>query len=119
MTPGSRPGTESDRLCSMPSLEKLQQMLDAEPGDPFLLYAIAQEYQKKGDHERAIETYRACIERDDGQIYAYYHAARSLDAVGRGNEAAALLRSALAHPACRNDPKAREELTALLETLDA
>ncbi len=101
----------------MPSLEQLQRMLDAEPGDPFLLYAIAQEHQKQGDHERAIEAYLACIEHDDSQIYAHYHAARSMDAIGRTDEAIALLRKALAHPNCQSDPKARDELRALLEAL--
>lgn len=103
----------------MPSIEQLQRMLDAEPGDPFLLYAIAQEHQKQGEHERAIERYLACIEHDDGQLYAHYHAARSMDAIGRTDEAIALLRKALAHPACAGDPKARDELQCLLETLGA
>ena len=101
----------------MPSLERLQRMLDDEPGDPFLLYAIAQEHQKRDDHERAIEAYLACIEHDDGYLYAHYHAARSMDAIGRTDEAIALLRTALAHPNCRNDPKAHDELRALLEAL--
>ncbi len=75
----------------MPSRAQIQKLLDLEPNDPFMLYAMATDYAKEGEHESAIEFYQKTIEVDAEYCYAYYHQARSYEALGRLEEAKSTL----------------------------
>ena len=103
--------TQPDRLS------KLLAMLDADPGDAFCLYGIAQEHAGKGEHETALEWYAkaAAAAPDDG--YVHFHQARSLEDLGRVEEAIAALREGLAAAKRSGDAHAESELNGLLESL--
>jgi tetratricopeptide (TPR) repeat protein len=98
-------------------LAQLLALLDAEPGDAFCLYGIAQEHAKRGDDRIAIEYYDRTIAADPDSLYAYYHKARSQQALDDDAGAAISLRAGLARARAAGDTKAAGELAALLDEL--
>ncbi len=101
----------------MTRIERLEKMLAGEPNDPFVLYGLAQEHAKAGDHARAIGYFDRCLAADPGYHYAYFHKARSLEAAGRRGDAVGALRAGLAAARQGRDDKAAGELAAYLEEL--
>ena len=53
-------------------LQKLQQMLQKQPNDTFLLYGIAMEHKKVQDWKTAIEFFDRAIQSDANYCYAYF-----------------------------------------------
>lgn len=53
-------------------LQKLQDMLQKQPNDTFLLYGIAMEHKKTGDWKTAIEFFDRAIRSDVNYCYAYF-----------------------------------------------
>jgi tetratricopeptide (TPR) repeat protein len=53
-------------------LQKLQQMLERQPNDTFLLYGIAMEHKKSSDWKTAIEFFDRAIQSDINYCYAYF-----------------------------------------------
>ena len=54
-------------------LEQLIVFLSESPEDPFLHYAIAQEYHKYGDAQLALEKYQYLISEHPQYVATYYH----------------------------------------------
>ena len=102
----------------MPTVAQLTKLLELEPGDPFLLYGLAQEYAKAGDVARALEHFDRCLAADPGYCYAYYHKAKTLMAAGRVDEARGVVRAGMVRAQEVGDSHARGELEALLQDLD-
>ncbi len=100
---------ESDRLA------KLLQLHAAEPLDGFVLYALAQECQKLGRFEEAVDWYDRTIAADSASCYAYFHKAKSLESCGRKAEVAAVLRAGLARARALKDNKAANEIESYLD----
>jgi tetratricopeptide (TPR) repeat protein len=94
-------------------LAKLLSLFAADPGDTFVLYGIAQEHNKAGEHAKAIEFYDLALASDPAYCYAYYHKAQSQRAMGdlAGARQTALEGVQAAHKA--GDGKALSELTNL------
>lgn len=98
----------------MPSIEALEKLLKNDPGDPFLLYGLAQEYANQKNHERAIEFYDQCLAADPSYCYAYYHKARSQQALDRIDDAISTLKAGTDHARKSGDGHAVSELQAFL-----
>lgn len=101
----------------MPSLPDLQRLLAASPDDPFLLYGIAQEYARQGDHPAAIAYYDRCLAADPSYCYAYFHKARSQQALGATAEAVATLTQGVAAARAAGDSHALSEISGYLDEL--
>lgn len=99
-------------------IEQLQKLLAAEPDDTFCLYALAQEYAKTGDHDRAIEHYDRVIAVDPDHCYAYFHKARSLEDADKIEAALAVLETGLARATAIGDGHAASELQGYLDTIE-
>lgn len=95
----------------MPTRQQIQKLLDLEPNDPFMLYAMAQDYAKTNEHEQAVEFYKKTIEADADYSYAYYHMARSLEALDRNEDAAKILDEGLEAAKRSNDAKGISEIS--------
>jgi len=54
-------------------LDQLLQYLENSPGDSFLLFAVAKEYEKSGNRDKALEYYRQLVAGNPGYIGTYYH----------------------------------------------
>lgn len=54
-------------------LDQLMEMRKKEPADPFLKYAIATEYLKMGDTDKALSFYIDLAENHPDYVGTYYH----------------------------------------------
>ena len=57
----------------MSRLSQLLQLRADSPGDTFLLFALAKEYEKMGDEDKALEHYLQLREADPNYVGLYYH----------------------------------------------
>jgi tetratricopeptide (TPR) repeat protein len=101
----------------MPSIAELERLLAADPGDAFLLYGLAQEHAKTGNHDKALEFFDRCLAADPCYCYAYFHKARSQERMGRVEEAAATLRAGAGAARKAGDAHALSEISAYLDEL--
>jgi len=101
----------------MPSIPDLERLLASDPNDAFLLYGVAQEHAKAGNHAAAIEWYDRCLAADPAYCYAYYHKARSQDSAGRPDQAIATLKAGAAAARRAGDAHAASEIAAYLDQL--
>ena len=54
-------------------LKRLQSFLDASPGDSFILFAIAKEYEKLNQPNEALDHYLTLKSNDPEYVGLYYH----------------------------------------------
>lgn len=54
-------------------LQKLQTMLEERPSDPFLLFAIAKEYESDGQLDKTLKYYLQLQDADPEYMGLYYH----------------------------------------------
>jgi tetratricopeptide (TPR) repeat protein len=104
-------GAAGDRLA------QLMRMADAEPGDPFFPYGIAQEHARAGRHAEAIAWYDRTVAVDANYCYAYFHKARSLEELGRIDDACSALRTGIERARAAGDRHALSELSGYLDQL--
>lgn len=71
----------------MDRIEKLKEFLVANPHDNFLLHALALEYIKIGDDEKARRLFEEILNREPSYIGSYYHLAKLLERIGQTDEA--------------------------------
>lgn len=100
-----------------PRLERLMSLRQADPADADIPYMIAQEHARAGEHAQALPWFDACLDNDGDYHYARFHKAQSLRAIGRHDDATALLKDALPRAERSGDAKAAQEIAALLETV--
>jgi len=96
----------------MPTRAQIQRLLDLEPNDPFMLYAMATDHAKESEHLEAVSFYERTIEADPDYCYAYYHMARSLEALNRIEEAKIVLDHGLEAAQHTNDAKGISEINS-------
>jgi tetratricopeptide (TPR) repeat protein len=101
----------------MPSIAQLEKLLQADPNDVFVLYALAQEHAKAGDYPRAIAFYDRVLAIDPGYCYAYFHKARVQEVSGDVPAAIATLQQGVAKARAIGDAKALNELASALDIL--
>ncbi|MCW5764536.1 MAG: tetratricopeptide repeat protein [Phycisphaeraceae bacterium] len=94
-------------------LAKLEKLLALDGRDTFVLYGLAQEHAKMGDHARAVDFYNRCLEVDPAYCYAYYHKARSLQAAGNLAAARQTVLAGVQAALRAGDAKAHGELSGL------
>ena len=102
----------------MPSIAQLEKLLAVDPEDTFVLYGLAQEHAKAGDHDEAVSFYDRCLAVDEAYCYAYFHKARSLEALGRRGDAAETLRTGLTVSQRTGDQKAAGEIGGYLAEIE-
>lgn len=101
----------------MPSIAQLEKLLALDANDPFVLYGLAQAHASSGDHATAITWYDRCIAANGDECYAYFHKARSCEALGDTAAAVAALRTGLARARATGDAKAASEIAGYLDEL--
>lgn len=73
----------------MDRITKLQEFLQQAPNDSFLQHALALEYIKIGENEKAKHIFIAILQNDENYIGSYYHLAKLFERLGN-NESAIL-----------------------------
>ena len=102
----------------MSRLDQLKKLHAADPADADVMYMLAQEHAKAGDHAGAVGWYDRCLLASPAYHYAYFHKAKSQQASGDLGGALATLREGRARATKASDAKAAGELGAYLEELE-
>ena len=68
-------------------LEKLLEFIKAEPDDPFLKYALATEYLRLDQTDKALAYYEDLINKHPNYIGTYYHLGKLYEALNRKQDA--------------------------------
>jgi len=97
--------------------EKVQAMLADEPGDTFLRYTLAMEWQKENEHEKSIACFRDLMNDDPPYVPAFFMLGQLLTKTGRINEARTALRDGIEHARTQGDMHAAGEMSEFLQGL--
>ena len=71
----------------MARIERIKEMLTANPGDSFLQHALALEYIKIEEDEQAKCLFENLLQADENYVGSYYHLAKLLERNDRAEEA--------------------------------
>ena len=105
-------------LMSSDRLSQLRAMLQDEPGDPFLRYAIALELNRGGAREQACKDLEALVREAPDHVPSYYQLASILVDLGRTSDAIEVCDAGSLQCIVSGDRKTRGELLALKETIE-
>ena len=97
-----------DRLAFM------EEMLDTNPNDPFLLYAIAMEHQNNKDMKKTAIIYAKLLKEHPTYLATYYQMGQILEGKGKFEKAVALYRKGKELALKVNDQKTIGELSEAL-----
>ena len=101
----------------MSRLEQIEKMLQAEPNDAFLNFALAMEYVKLERHEDAVAQFGRASQCDPNYVPAHFQRGRTLAAMGRTEEAIQALQKGITVAQGIGDNHAASEMSELLATL--
>ena len=99
-------------------LTKLQSLLDRDPNDIFLLYAIALEHKKTGDYPTALAWFDRVIAKDPGYSVAYHQAGLTHEAAGNVDLAKTTYRQGIIAAHKKGDHHAADEMQAALDMIE-
>lgn len=100
-----------------PRLEQLLAMLENEPDDPFLKYAIATEYVKLDDKENALLYYTNLVTNHSDYVGTYYHLGKLYEKLSAPGKAEAMYRKGIEVARAARDKHAASELQSALDEL--
>ncbi|MCS6823735.1 MAG: tetratricopeptide repeat protein [Cytophagaceae bacterium] len=98
-------------------VEQLLKLLSEEPDDPFLLYALALEYDKTGHTEQAEKMYSILLTQHSSYTPTYYHAATHYIKSRNYQKAKQVIEAGLIQTKNEGNMKAHKELYFLLDEL--
>jgi tetratricopeptide (TPR) repeat protein len=101
----------------MTRLEKLQEMLKADPQNQLASYGTAQELANLGRLEEAVAQFERLLAGHPNYCYGYFHGGRALEKLGRTEDARAIYQRGLEAAARAGDGHARSEIEAALAAL--
>ncbi len=101
----------------MSRIEKLNEFLKINPTDSFLQHALALEYIKLGDDEKARYLFEELLDREPGYIGSYYHLAKLLERNDKTEEAIKVYEKGMEEAKRAGDNHALGELKGAYEEL--
>jgi len=109
---------EFSRSLKVSRLDKLEQLLQDEPQDPFLHYAVAKEMLSTGDIAGGLAKLKDVIGRFPDYVPAHFQHAQSLDEQGRRDEAREAILQGIEVASRVGDTHAEMEMKGFLELLE-
>ena len=107
---------------SINRLERLQEFLNNEPNDPFLKYALATEYLRLNNPEKALWFFLDLVDKHIDYVGTYYHLGKLYEQISQPKEALATYEKGIAVAKKIKDQHALNELlgvyNSLLDELD-
>ena len=85
-----------------------------DPEDPFVRFALASEYLKKGDEQAALEWFEELAADQPDYVGTYYHLGKLYESLGRKDDALATYRSGIQIAQRSREFQALSELQDLL-----
>jgi predicted Zn-dependent protease len=101
----------------MPRREQLEQLLAAEPNDPFLRYGLAMCCASDGQHEIAQDHFRQLLNDHPDYVAGYFQWAQLLVRLDEVDRARPLLETGISVAARTGDRHAAGEMTEFLASL--
>ena len=101
----------------MDRIEKLSEFLKSNPRDSFVQHALALEYIKLGEEEKARELFETILKREPGYVGSYYHLAKLLERNGDMVEAIRVYEKGMEEAKRAGENHAYGELRSALEEL--
>jgi len=98
-------------------LKQLLALLQNQPDDEFLHFAVAKEYESLGDDLTAQTYYERLLTLNPLYVGAYYHLGKLLERAGDLEQAAMLYRKGMTVAQQLNDPLNFRELAAALKEI--
>ena len=106
-------------LCQMSErLTKLKEFLSENPNDSFLIFAIAKEYEKLNELNKAAENYDLIIQNEPEYVGVYYHRAKLHETLNENEQAVAVYKQGLEVAKRTKDFHAASELNTALMNLE-
>jgi len=99
----------------MSRIAELEALLDERPDDPFLIYALAREYEKNTGTMQALMLYEHLITNHPDYIATYYHYAKLLNTAGNKSAGMNLLEQGIERGTQMKEMHAVGEMRGLLE----
>jgi tetratricopeptide (TPR) repeat protein len=91
-------------------LAKLLEFLQSDPNDPFVLYALATEYNTSNDTEKALEYYLKLTTDHPDYVGTYYHLGKLYEKLQQSDKAIAVYQNGMAAARNKRDMHAFSEL---------
>ncbi|MEO5911685.1 MAG: tetratricopeptide repeat protein [Pelobium sp.] len=102
---------------SINRLERLLEFYEQEPNDPFLKYALATEYLRLNNHEKALWFYLDLVEKHTDYIGTYYHLGKLYELMQKQEEALKIYEQGIAVAKKIKDQHALNELMGVYNSL--
>jgi Tfp pilus assembly protein PilF len=96
-------------------VEVLKNMLDQDPRNGFVRYGLAMEYVNRGDNEQAVKEFETLLAADADYVAGYFHAGRTLEKLGRTEDARGMYERGIGAARRKGDHHALSELQAALD----
>jgi tetratricopeptide (TPR) repeat protein len=94
-------------------LDKLLEFFNSEPNDEFLKYALATEYLRLNEVDKALFYYEDLVTNHPGYIGTYYHLGKLYEALGRKEDAITTYQTGMKVTKEKRDNHAFSELQAV------
>ncbi len=91
-------------------LEQLLNFYNNTPDDPFILFALAKEYEKLDEQQKALEHYLKLYKTDPNYIGLYYHLGKLYEALSEERKAWDTYSEGIQRATQQGDQHARNEL---------
>ena len=101
----------------MDRIEKIREMMAANPKDSFLCHALALEYIKLGNDNNARKLFESILENEPGYIGSYYHLAKLLERIGETDAAIKVYEKGMEEAKKVGDNHSLSELRSAFEEL--
>ncbi len=102
---------------SINRLEKLHDFLGNEPNDPFLKYALATEYLRLNNHEKALWFYEDLVKNHEDYVGTYYHLGKLYEQLNKQHDAIIIYEKGITVARKIKDQHALNELLGVYNTL--
>jgi predicted Zn-dependent protease len=97
--------------------QQIEAMLESDPSDPFLRYALALEHVSAGEDQAAAEQFQRLLHEHPDYVAGYFHFGQTMARLGWAGKAKELLARGIAVAEQAGDLHAAEEMRGLLGTL--
>lgn len=98
-------------------LKRLRKLLERDPDDPFMHYAIGLEYVSMKRYNQGIAKFQDLIQRDSHYVPAYHQLGLLLVQLRKKDEAISILQQGIAEAAGAGDQQSRMEMEEILRDL--